>query len=265
MSWADSPLDADCGSFLVQVISFLEDHFAYIIVDKSTGRAAIVDPGDGQRCLVHMKDLQMQFDELKASRAESSGNESSTSTGNLSHDRTMLGQVLNRPELTTALITHHHLDHAGGLSALRAAVPELRIIAGQKEAVPHTNAPATHGARVWLGATEIDILVAPCHTRGHILFHTHGPTAKRGGPPPPGAGSRGFVGSGALFTGDTLFIGGCGRFFEGGAEDMHYALYTVLRPLPAETPIFCGHEYTVDNLKFALWIDPGNRDVQVGV
>lgn len=233
------------------------------MIDKSTGRTAIVDPGDGARCLAHFKDLQLQYDEAKAARVESGGDAQSGDGGGASLDGALLGQVQNRPELTTALVTHHHLDHAGGLAALRAAVAELRVIAGQKEAVPHTNAPTTHGARMWLGATEIDVLSAPCHTRGHVLFHVHGPTAKRGGPPPPGAGARGFAGSGALFSGDTLFLAGCGRFFEGDAEDMYYVLNTVLRPLPAETPVFCGHEYAVDNLRFALWIDPGNRDVQV--
>jgi glyoxylase-like metal-dependent hydrolase (beta-lactamase superfamily II) len=188
----------DCGSFLVRIVAFLEDNLAYIVIDKSTGRTAIVDPGDGKRCLDHLKDVQLQYDELKATQRErgASGNSSPSGTRiTFSSDQTMLLQartrvrsrtvlaifvmlssiapvsvlqVQNRPELTTALVTHHHLDHSGGIPALKQAVPELRIIAGQKEAVPQTNAPATHGARVWLGATEIDVLATPCHTRGEV-------------------------------------------------------------------------------------------------
>ncbi len=63
----------------------------------------------------------------------------------------------------------------------------------------------------------------------------------------------------ALFTGDTLFVGGCGRFFEGSGEDMYKALFKTLAPLPNDTRVYCGHEYTVSNLRFALRVDPGNK------
>jgi len=105
---------SDCGSFLVRAVAFLEDNFAYLVIDKSTGRTAIVEHQvTTPRCLAHFKDLQLQYDEAKAARVESGGDAQSGDDGMASLDGALLDQVQNRPELTTALVTHHHLDHAG--------------------------------------------------------------------------------------------------------------------------------------------------------
>jgi hydroxyacylglutathione hydrolase len=242
---------------------------AYIIVDKKTGRTAVVDPGDAERVLEHLRELQNQWDKSHDGATVHTENDARSGTAAANS----MSLVQSRPELTTALITHYHYDHAGGNKQLHAAIPELRIVGSAKEAIPFANAVATGGAKFWLGTTEIDVIATPCHTRGHVMYHVHGPLAKKSAVVAPidevleasvhvSSVDRGFTGSGALFTGDTLFVGGCGKFFEGTAEQMYAVLYTALRAVPPETPIFCGHEYTVENLKFALWLDRGNKAVE---
>jgi len=94
-----------------------------------------------------------------------------------------------------------------------------------------------------LGHTTIKCIASPCHTRGHFLFLASNPSSA----------------STHLFTGDTLFSGGCGRFFEGTASQMRQALYEVIGRLPHETLVWCGHEYTLGNLQFALTVESGNE------
>jgi len=98
-----------------------------------------------------------------------------------------------------------------------------------------------------LGSLTITVLLTPCHTRGHCVFLVEGPSL--------GCAK-------ALFTGDTLFQGGCGRFFEGDGAHMYTILYHVLRPLPEDTEVFSGHEYTVNNLRFAQSVEPSNDFVK---
>ncbi|KKA26642.1 hypothetical protein TD95_002633 [Thielaviopsis punctulata] len=140
-------------------------------------------------------------------------------------------------DLTAIVNTHHHHDHAGGNAQLRALLnlPELPVIGGiQCQAVSSTPA---HGAAVPLGAhVSLTALHTPCHTQDSICWYVQD----------SGSGER------AVFTGDTLFVGGCGRFFEGNAAEMHKALNGVLAELPEDTRVYTGHEYTKSNARFAL-------------
>jgi hydroxyacylglutathione hydrolase len=95
---------------------------------------------------------------------------------------------------------------------------------------------------------QIKVHFTPCHTRGHVLYEildTDQPNKSH-----------------AIFTGDTLFIGGCGRFFEGTAQEMYHALIEVLGKMPQDTLIYCGHEYTEKNLEFAKTLEPNNEKLR---
>lgn len=98
-----------------------------------------------------------------------------------------------------------------------------------------------------VGNIVVKALHTPCHTRGHICYYIT--TTDSASP--------------QVFTGDTLFIAGCGKFFEGTAQDMYHSLLQVLRVLPLDTRVWCGHEYTVKNLQFAKTIEPNNSFIQV--
>lgn len=91
---------------------------------------------------------------------------------------------------------------------------------------------------------DVKCLFTPCHTTGHICYYV---TSSNEAITP------------CVFTGDTLFISGCGRFFEGNAEQMHHALIDILSKLPEKTQVYCGHEYSVSNLKFSLHVEPDNE------
>ncbi len=139
-------------------------------------------------------------------------------------------------ELEGVLITHHHHDHVGGLKELLDGL-DIPVYGPAKERVPGVNRPVGDGDTVEITALDarFAVLEVPGHTAGHIAYYGHG----------------------VLFSGDTLFAGGCGRLFEGTAGQMHDSL-SRLAALPAETRICCGHEYTVRNLEFAHHVEPGN-------
>jgi hydroxyacylglutathione hydrolase len=144
--------------------------------------------------------------------------------------------------LSDIFITHHHLDHV-------EAIPELVADFGVTVTGPRAEADKIAGLDVlvaagdtlMLGETRFDIFHAPGHTLGHIVFHD--------------------AAGGHLFTGDALFSLGVGRMFEGTPGPMWEGV-KALRELPDETLIYCGHEYTASNAKFALSIDPDNRVLQ---
>jgi len=152
--------------------------------------------------------------------------------------------ALNTVALAGVLSTHYHHDHAGDNEALARAVPGLMIVGGFDEGtrVPALTRAVRDGDSVDIGGLHFECLHTPCHTRGHIIYYI--PSGSDGTP-------------GSLFTGDTLFAGGCGRFFEGGPAEMLAAL-SRLALLPSDTRIFCGHEYTVANLQFCLHVEPDN-------
>lgn len=151
--------------------------------------------------------------------------------------------------LTTALVTHHHWDHAGGNKELLATLPpefEPLMILGGDDRIDGVTRKVTEGDEHRIGALHVRCMFTPCHTRGHICYFV---TSTAGDCSP------------AVFTGDTLFQGGCGRFFEGNAEEMYKALVKALGSLPEETLVYCGHEYSVRNLEFGLAVEPENEAI----
>src|ERR1700692_2765902 len=139
--------------------------------------------------------------------------------------------------LAAILLTHHHPDHIGGVEGLLELGP-VPVIGPEDRRIAVRNRTVRDGERCDLPDLGLgfEILAVPGHTLSHIAFWGHG----------------------ALFCGDTLFSAGCGRLFEGTPEQMNASL-TKLRRLPPETRIFCGHEYTAANLRFALTVEPTNR------
>lgn len=143
--------------------------------------------------------------------------------------------------LTHILNTHHHGDHTGGNLALKQATG--CIIAGPRAdaaRIPGIDVQLGDGDRYRFGGEEAQVFDVPGHTRGHIAFY--------------------FPDSKALFCGDTLFALGCGRLFEGTPDQMWTSLGK-LRALPDDTRIYCAHEYTQANARFAVTVDPDNADL----
>ncbi|HEY0011830.1 MAG TPA: hydroxyacylglutathione hydrolase [Allosphingosinicella sp.] len=137
--------------------------------------------------------------------------------------------------------THWHPDHTGGNAAIKAATGCLVTgPAAEAAKIPTLDRLVGDGDRVTLGAVEAAVLEVPAHTAGHIAYHL--PTEA------------------AVFVGDTMFAMGCGRLFEGTAEQMHANLQRLAK-LPPETRVYCAHEYTLGNGRFALAAEPGNAAV----
>ena len=147
--------------------------------------------------------------------------------------------------LCAILATHHHGDHVGGLADIVARFP-VPVFGPELENIPGVSHPLAGGERIELPeiSLHLDIIAVPGHTRGHIAYY--GPSLN---------------GHGAVFCGDTLFGAGCGRLFEGTPAQMQDSL-AKLAVLPAPTLVYCAHEYTQSNLRFALAVEPGSIAVQ---
>ncbi|XP_031425409.1 hydroxyacylglutathione hydrolase-like protein isoform X3 [Clupea harengus] len=148
--------------------------------------------------------------------------------------------------LLAILTTHHHWDHARGNEDLLKEVPGLRVYGGDDRIKGLTD-KVTNCQELKFNSINVRCLFTPCHTTGHMCYFVWEDDC---------------TDSPAVFTGDTLFIGGCGKFLEGTAEQMHHNLTEVLGTLPKDTKVFCGHEYTKRNLKFALMVEPENEKVK---
>jgi len=134
--------------------------------------------------------------------------------------------------------THWHPDHTGGNAALRAAGARITGPAAEAGKIPTLDATVGEGDMVRIGTTVAEVWHVPGHTAGHIAFH--------------------LADAAAIFTGDTLFALGCGRLFEGTAAEM-FANMQRYATLPDATQVYCGHEYTQSNGRFALTVEPGNH------
>jgi hydroxyacylglutathione hydrolase len=138
--------------------------------------------------------------------------------------------------LTHVLNTHHHFDHTGGNAALKETYGAEVVGPGKdRERIPAIDTGVDESTNWRFGDRAVQVLEIPAHTKAHIAF----------------------VMDGAAFTGDTLFAMGCGRLFE-GTPDMMWTSLSKLMKLPDATRIYCGHEYTLNNGKFALTLEPKN-------
>jgi hydroxyacylglutathione hydrolase len=139
--------------------------------------------------------------------------------------------------------THHHHDHVGGVPGLLAEYPQLEVVGSAYDAehsrIPGLTHAVTDGDPLWFESRRVRLLLVPGHTLGAVSYLCEG----------------------ALFSGDTLFAAGCGRVFEGTHAQMQQSLAS-LRDLPADTRLYCGHEYTTRNLEFAAYIEPDNQAVR---
>ena len=141
--------------------------------------------------------------------------------------------------LSDILVTHHHADHIQGIAAVKAQFPQVKITGPRKDAarIPGLDVQVVEGDHVKVGTAQARVIETPGHTTGHIVYH--------------------FAQDELLFAGDTLFAIGCGRVMETPMHVMFDSLMK-LANLPEETKVYCGHEYTAANAKFALTVDPDN-------
>ena len=137
------------------------------------------------------------------------------------------------------LITHHHYDHIGAIKPLLREF-DIPVFGPARSSIPAISQALREGDTVDLGTgIRLQVMETPGHTDDHIVYH----------------------GGGVLFSGDTLFAGGCGRLTEGTASQLHASLQRIAL-LPDETRVYCAHEYTLANLRFAIQVEPDNQELQ---
>jgi hydroxyacylglutathione hydrolase len=187
----------------IDPIPAFSDNYIWLIYDESSREAFVVDPGDAAPVETRLKGMQLA--------------------------------------LTGILITHHHLDHTGGLEQLRARHNPV-VYGPANPAVAGIDHRVAAGDAVQVLGKTFTVMEVPGHTLDHIAYFCDDDTP-------------------LLFCGDTLFAGGCGRVFEGTPPMMHESLES-LAGLPGNTRVYCAHEYTLANLAFARAVEPDNAELR---
>lgn len=144
-------------------------------------------------------------------------------------------------QLESILITHHHADHQGGIAALQARW-QVEVFGPEIESITGCNRPLRGDETITVLGQQVKVMAVPGHTLGHLAYYVPG----------------------ALFCGDTLFGAGCGRLFEGSPAQMSQSLASIAE-LPDDTLIYCAHEYTEANLRFAVAVESLNTNLQARV
>ncbi|KTD56080.1 hydroxyacylglutathione hydrolase (glyoxalase II) [Legionella sainthelensi] len=147
----------------------------------------------------------------------------------------------NHLKLRSILLTHHHHDHIGGVGELIKAHPSCAVYGPKDPRIPYVNNPIEEHQTIRVGQCIFNILFNPGHTSTHISYYESQHQW--------------------LFCGDTLFSAGCGRVFDGTLEQLHHSLH-LFQELPQTTKIFCAHEYTQQNLRFAQTVEPSNLSIK---
>ncbi|PKY45007.1 hydroxyacylglutathione hydrolase [Rhizophagus irregularis] len=152
-------------------------------------------------------------------------------------------------KLTSILTTHHHQKHSVGNIELVLTKPNLAVY-GADARIPELNYVCKHNEEFTVGTLKVRSFHTPSHTKGSVCYYV------RDGNEMNEELEK------AIFTGDTLLTGGCGKFIEGDAKDMYNVLYNILGQLPRDTKVYCGHECALNNLQFANTIDPNNQYIR---
>lgn len=186
----------------ISPIPAFDDNYIWLLRDSGSTQATVVDPGDEEPVLTNLE-----------------------------------AQGL---ELSAILVTHHHYDHIGGVEALRATFPKVRVWGPEDRRIRALTHVVRAGDTVELPDLKerFQVLAVPGHTSTHIAY----------------------LGAGALFCGDTLFVAGCGRVFDGTCDQLAASLERIA-DLPGETRCYCAHEYTLANLGFAGQVEPESTAV----
>lgn len=187
--------------FLVKAIPALSTNYIWCLVDETKKQVICIDPGDGQPVLDWLDAAQMH--------------------------------------LIAICITHHHWDHTGGIDLLCAHYKNIPVYGPSNDAIPQVTKPLHEGDTLDLPLAKFDIIEAPGHTHGHIVYHSEH----------------------HLFCGDVLFSAGCGKVFEGTMETMYNSL-NKLKQLPPQTLVYPAHEYTEANCQFALSLLPDDIEIK---
>ncbi|KAM9980460.1 hypothetical protein ACTFIZ_001251 [Dictyostelium cf. discoideum] len=159
-----------------------------------------------------------------------------------------LSSISNDIKIDSVFTTHHHWDHAGGNNLIKTIIKDINVY-GRDERFEGITKKLENNEVLKIGSLKIKTLDAPAHTSSHVLYlieDENEPNQVK-----------------SLFTGDTLFIGGCGRLFEGNPEQMYNALYNVIGKLPDDTLVYVGHEYTLKNLEFAKTLESANENKEL--
>lgn len=185
----------------VSPLPILFDNYCYLLFDRISRVAAVVDPGEAAPVISSVKNMEKEFN----------------------------------VKLKTIFCTHKHHDHIGGVAELKSQFKDVEVVGTKYEDIPELDRGMGHGDVYNFGSLRVEALHTPCHTAGHVCFYI---TSEQDSSMDP-----------ILFSGDTLFVGGCGRFFEGEPQDMLQNM-NLLGKLPTSTQVYCGHEYTVSNITF---------------